>query len=202
MPTNKNLIKSINDIFKKILLEIQVNFEHKSRLDSDSISAPGVDSGLDLAIKQKKLNIAEWLNILNKYNNVFKIEIYKDFINLLEQENLYIMNINRNSNLLDFIKDASIKISTFKQIMIQHLSNYYDIDLKYNKEILNQPIIFRDLKLEKSKSYKYDKLFFIQILDNLILTLEKINKELSQRLYIDNPDIADGHNSYLPKKPS
>lgn len=166
---NKDLIKSTNELFKNILLEIKIilNFEQN----------------LDPVIQQKQQQIEKWLNILDKSNNLFKTAIYKKINVFLQQKDLHEnFLITNNVNLFNYIKEANIKISTFKKVLIEHLSNYYRIDLKQNKKFFNKPnktIIFSDkIKSDQSKSYKHKKLNFISILDNLIIILQEINHKL------------------------
>lgn len=170
MPSrNKNLIKSTNDLFKNILLEIKIILNFQQNLDS--------------LIQRKQQQIEKWLNILDKSNNLFKTAMYQEINIFLQQkdlhENLLIIN---NVNLFNYIKEANIKISTFKQVVVEHLSNYYNIDLKQNKNFFYKPnkaIIFsNNTKSDQSKSYKYKKLGFISILDNLIIILQEINHKL------------------------
>ncbi len=170
MPSrNKNLINSTNDLFKNILLEIKIilNFEQN----------------LDPLIQQNQQQIEKWLNILDKSNNLFKTAMYQEINIFLQQkdlhENLLIIN---NVNLFNYIKEANIKISTFKQVVVEQLSNYYHIDLKQNKNFFNKPnkpmIFSNNRKSDQFKSYKYKKLSFISILDNLIIILQEINHKL------------------------
>lgn len=192
MPSrNENLIKLINDAFRKILSEIKRIFETNSELN---------------ILQQKKHPIEQWLNILNKYKYLFKTKTYKEISDFLKSEDLYELNAKQNVNnttLLAFIKEANIRISTFKQKMMQLLSNYYGIDLKSNTtKLLNSSIIFSDSRLEKSRFIKYDKLMFIQILENLISTLEKMHKEFS--INKQDPlvnDIPPNDNPSSPRKP-
>lgn len=181
---NKNIIKNINHLFAKILLEIKKIFEFE--LDLNSL--------LSLSPSDLKL-LNEWSNILINSNHLFRSQVYKKVICFIRQENLlnHIKNsIVNNSNLFNLIEETNLKIKILKQIISENL--FYE-----EYDIVQRPMVFSansTNNTQKNDQYKNNKLEFIQNLDNLTLMLQELNTNLS-----NSCDSISNNTSYItPKK--